>query len=309
MSMTYVGRHNPRKHVVVAGLVDSPERYDKYYDLACEALQAGILPLRHLPAGKLLFRKLARSIEDARTIGPSSSQALTNRYSGARLDGRDGQGALYLGTLAGILREHVHYTLHPPPQAGAASIIRAVGSVPGQNQVLRLNGPDRTRDQINRELLQPGAPAGPGIFHVYRLDLPVLMADIRVLSLARWLGTMLSTPAARRRFGIVEHASLDLLVQTVLSPTDYSAARGLADAIADLSRARGLGGLCATSARGDTDTGVVLRGHGDGVEGEVYVLFGASGQRVSALAPVASYASFKELLDGVKVLPGFAPRS
>jgi hypothetical protein len=36
------------------------------------------------------------------------------------------------------------------------------------------------------------------------------------------------------------------------------------------------------------------------------VLFGAPGERISVLAPVASYASFQELGDKVKALPGFA---
>jgi hypothetical protein len=51
---------------------------------------------------------------------------------------------------------------------------------------------------------------------------------------------------------------------------------------------------------------VALEDHGDGAVGEVYVLFGATGKRISVLDPVASYPSFRELRDKVKALPGFA---
>jgi hypothetical protein len=63
MATTYVGRHNPRRHVGVAGLIASPERYDRYYDIAWEALQGDRFPLTTLPA------------DDASRRTPAFSQA------------------------------------------------------------------------------------------------------------------------------------------------------------------------------------------------------------------------------------------
>jgi hypothetical protein len=94
-------------------------------------------------------------------------------------------------------------------------------------------------------------------------------------------------------------------MNTVLSPNDYSAARGLADAVYDAGRKRGIAGLMTTSARGDSDTGMILDNQGDGVEGFVYALFGRAGQRIDALQPVASYDSFKQLREAVPAMPGF----
>jgi hypothetical protein len=229
-----------------------------------------------------------------------------NRYSGARLDGRDRLGALYLGSLSGILREHVHYTLNPPTKDGKPSLVCANSSEVGRPPARLLGGPDLTRDQIKREVLGSASAAGKRIFHAYRLSRAVSLADIRVPALAKLFSALLSQPATRRKFGIAEQAASHGLVQEVLAASDYSAARGMADAIAELHATRNISGLCATSARGDSDSGVALQDHGDGAVGEVYVLFGAPGQRISVLAPVSSYASFQELRDKVKALPGFA---
>lgn len=291
---TYISQHNPRRQTVVQGMVQSPERYDRFYDIAWEALQRGVLPTLSLPAGRLMFRKSERDIQQSRTIAPAahSSESLSVRYSGARLQGNAGQGALYLASLAALLREHVHYS-------GAA------GAVAGT--LLRPNAPDQTMAAAKNIMAGQGtAGATSGNpFHAYRLNSALRLADIRVMSLARLFSSVLAAPGARARFGLSQATSPDLLVQTVLDPQDYSAARGLADAVFDLGRTQGLAGLVATSARGDSDTGTVLYAHGDGVEGFVYALFGSPGQAVSTLTPVGSYASFKALADAAKLLPGF----
>ena len=291
---TYVSRHNPRKQVTVQGMIRSPERYDRFYDIAWEAVQRGVLPILALPAGRLMFRKSDRDIEQSRTIAPSaySAESLSVRYSGVRLQGNAGQGALYLASLAALLREHVHYS--------------GAGGVP-HGTLLHPQAPDLTMaatKQIMAGHSTSGATAG-NPFHAYRLNRAIRLADIRVMSLTRLFGLVLAAPGARVRFGLSPATSADLLVQTVLDPQDYSAARGLADAVFDQARAQSLDGLIATSARGDSDSGSILYAHGDGVEGFVYALFGTPGHVVSTLTPVASYPSFKALVDSVKVMPGF----
>lgn len=290
---SYVSRHNPRRQVTRQWMIRSAERYDRFYDMAWEALQRGVLPVLTLPAGRLMFRWLDRDIEQSRTIAPAdkSSESLKNRYSGARLQGNAGQGALYLASLAALLRERVHYS-------GAAGA--PLGTL------LRPGAPDLTMAAVQQAMAGQGAPgpAAGNFFHVYRLGSALRLADIRVVALARLFGTVLEAPGARDRFALSAATTADLLVQTVLDPQDYSAARGIADAVFDQGRTWGLAGLVATSARGDTDSGSIFFAHGDGVEGFVYALFGAPGHAVSTLEPVASYPSFKDLTDAVKAMPG-----
>ena len=66
-----------------------------------------------MPEGQILIRQSDRSIEASRQIPPIQYCAHSQevRYSGRRLDGKVGQGALYMGTLAGVLREITHYEL------------------------------------------------------------------------------------------------------------------------------------------------------------------------------------------------------
>lgn len=287
---TYISRHNPRRQLVMLGeRVGSAQTYDRFYDIAFESFQRGLLPLVRLPAGQLLFRKSGATIEQSRTIRDAShsTQALVMRYSGLRLTGEDGQGALYLASLGGLVREHVHYG-----GGGAGGLI-----LPG--------APDRTRAAVKAQAA--GVPPGGAgnDFHVYRLSAPLLLADARVTALVGVFQDLLASPATRQRFGISPLASAAGLMNTVLAPTDYSAARGLADAVHDAGRKRGITGLVATSARGDSDTGMILDDAGDGVEGLVYALFGKAGQRLDALQPVGSYASFRQLCDAVKAMPGF----
>jgi len=286
---TYVSRHNPRKQLTVLGeRVASAETYDRFYDIGFEAFQRGVLPLVRLQSGRLLFRKSGATIEQSRTIRDAahSTNALVLRYSGIRLSGEEGQGALYLASLGGLVREHVHYS------GGAAGLI-----LPG--------GTDRTRAAVTTQASAAAAAGAARDFHVYRLQGELLLADIRIGALMGVFQELLAAPGARKRFVIAPGANAAGLMNTVLAPNDYSAARGLADAVYDAGRKRGIAGLIATSARGDSDTGMILDNQGDGVEGFVYALFGRAGQRLDALQPVASYDSFKQLRDAVKAMPGF----
>ena len=286
MSGSYVSRHNPRRQAVILGRVASPARYDSFYDLGYELVQARSLPSLTVPIGRLLFRWSERDIEQSRQIPPGSSQAREKRYSGVRLTGANGQGALYLASLAGLLRENVHY---------------ATGHTP---RLVLPGAPDRLREAV-KTAAAGHAATGSSFFHAYRAAAPLRLADLRVMTLTRLFASLMTPVGARTRFGFSEQVSIDILVQMVLDPTDYSAARGLSDAIADTASVMGVAGLCATSARGDSDTGVVLDAYGDGVEGTVYALFGAASTRIQALQHLGSYASFKDLAKNVKSMPGF----
>lgn len=283
----YVSRHNPRRQTLLRDRIASPGRYDSYYDLGHELVGARSLPTLRLPIGHLLYRWCERDIEQSRQIPPSGDMSVKNRYSGARLTGTSGQGALYLASLAALLRENTHYA-----GGTAAKVVTPFGA-------------DPVRDAIKAAAKKTGPAGGPAPFHVYRAAASIQLADLRVQTLAR-LFTQLLTPAgARSRFGFSEQAPIDLLVQAVLDPNDYSAARGLSDAIADAATSIGVAGLCATSARGDSDTGAMLDSHGDGVHGSVYALFGRAAERMLVLEPVASFGTFKDLVEGVKKMPGF----
>lgn len=289
---TYTSRHNPRKQLIVLGeRVASTEAYDRYYDVGWEAFQRGVLPLLLLEAGRLVFRYSNATIEQSRTVRAAefSTNARRVRYSGIRLNGLEGQGALYLASLGGIVRERVHY-------AGV-----------GQPRLILPGGPDLTRSAVRSLSTGPGqaSSTAPKPFHVYRLQDSLLMADLRIRTLAQVFRDLLAAPGARTRFGISPAASATGMLHSVLAPNDYSAARGLADAVYDAGTLRGIAGLIATSARGDNDAGVTLDNHGDGAEGLVYALFGRAEQRLGVLQPVASYGSFKEMRDAVKVMPGF----
>lgn len=106
----YQSRYQARRHTTIQGKIQDVERYDRFYDIAYEALRDGRLPHLTLPAGALLVRRMTGP-HDPLQIPPGSSMNTGNRFSGPRLDGRPGQGALYVATIAGVLREHTHYSL------------------------------------------------------------------------------------------------------------------------------------------------------------------------------------------------------
>ena len=291
---TYVSRHNSRKQLVVLGeRIASAESYDRFYDIGWEGFQRRALPLVWLEAGRLLFRYSEATIEQSRTLREvdKSTSSRRARYSGIRLSGREGQGALYMGSLGGVVRERVHYS----------------GSGSGAGLILP-GGIDHTRVAIRTLTSAPVAAAanGANFFHVYRLRTSVLLADIRVVALRNMFLDVLEAPGGRARFGLSPAATAEGLIHAVLAPQDYSAARGLADAVCDVGTARGIAGLMATSARTDSDSGMILENQGDGVEGLVYALFGSAEARLDVLQPLASYGSFREMRDAAQVMPGFS---
>ena len=87
---TYQSRHQPRRQLIVCGKILNPESYDRFYDIATDALQRGQLPKMRLAAGQLVLRVVdARlTIGQAGRIAPGSSTNGNSRFSGPRLDGR-----------------------------------------------------------------------------------------------------------------------------------------------------------------------------------------------------------------------------
>lgn len=75
------------------GKIEDVERYDRYYDMTYDGIQSRMFPGITLPAGSMVVRGNDPQY-DARVIPPGSGSKLTNRFSGLRLDGRAGQGAL-----------------------------------------------------------------------------------------------------------------------------------------------------------------------------------------------------------------------
>ena len=76
----------------------------------------------------------------------------------------------------------------------------------------------------------------------------------------------------------------------------------MADAVYDLRARTGDAGVCAFSARADTDSGLVLGSDGDMTGGLVYAVFGADSSPVTALTLVENragkpgFSTYEELL-------------
>jgi len=111
-----------------------------------------------------------------------------------------------------LLRESVHY---------------ATGEAP---KLVLPGAPDRLREAV-KAATAGHAPASASFFHAYRGKAPIRLANLRVMTLARLFASLLTPAGARTRLGISEQASPDMLVQMVVDPNDYSAARGLSDAM------------------------------------------------------------------------------
>ncbi|QRP62452.1 hypothetical protein I6J77_09820 [Rhodanobacter sp. FDAARGOS 1247] len=277
---TYQSHHQPRRQLIVSGKIQNPESYDRFYDIATDALQRGWLPTMKLAPGQLVLRVVngTLTITQAGSIPPGSSSNGNNRFSGPRLDGRHGQGALYVGTVAGVLRETAHYAL----QAPAAS---RLGGAPAP--ALWMPGaPDKTRDFMQQQKAGGLAP-GKQRFHLFRLKQPLLFADLRLSALEPLFQRLRSSGEAKTRYGIVDWAPIDMLVSAASRSQDYSAARGFADAVFDQSRKTGHAGVCAASSRADTDSGLVVESHGDPTGGLIFAIFGQDGAAISALEPAA----------------------
>lgn len=284
----YLSRHSPRKVTVVTGNILSTERYDRYYDFTCDLIERSLLSTVELPAGLHVFRKSKKSfdIEASRTIPPAdySALSLTNRYSGRRLNGMPGEGALYVASLPGMIREHTHYAMRPETSKLGRPAIPPGLVMPGDN--------DKTREFLNKELTS--GDSGPDHFHVFSLDRALRLVDLQVRSLYALFAQHLADPTARNRYQISASTPIDFLSSAVNSVMDYSASRGMADAISDRRRASGVDGICATSSRGESDTGLVF-GVAGAAGGAIQVLFGTPGSKLTALKPVDTYASIKDL--------------
>jgi hypothetical protein len=287
---SYQSRYQPRRQTTVTGKIRNVDTYDRFYDIAYEALRDGTLRKITLSHKRLVVRVLDRKfdIDAARTIAPGSSTNAGNRFSGPRLDGRPGQGALYVGTIAGVLREHVHYSLlsKPASRVGPEAAPR----------LWKPGGADVTRANI--EGLKTGAllPAGKRI-HLFQLARPLRFVDLRITAITPLIHRLRASGDVARRYGIVDHSPTDLLGAAASASQDYSAARGMADAAYDLRRTTGDAGVCAFSSRADMDNGLVVESHGDPTGGLIFAIFGADSTLVSALEPVRPTASFDSFKD------------
>jgi hypothetical protein len=259
----YTSRHQPRRQTTISGKIKDVERYDRYYDIAYDALKSRTFPLMSLSVGRLVVRS-NDSRYDARQIPPNSSTNVSNRFSGVRLDGRPGQGALYIGTIEGVLRESTHYSIPQSLWTPAA--------------------PDATAGFIKEQRKgEPPAHAGYK-FYLYRVNQTLHFADLRITSLTPFMTRLrMSEP---QRYGISSSAQVDFLTMAASNPNDYSASRGIADAVYDSRHETGLSGVCALSSRADRDDGLITSFDKDQTGGLIYAIFGAASSVVTALTPV-----------------------
>ncbi len=284
--MVYQSRHQPRIQQQVSGKIFKPATYDFFYDITCEAMARNDFPTTSIAAGSVMLRKISAefSIEQARAIPPNSSMNGNNRFSGQRLDGRSGQGALYLGTVAGILREHAHYSLQSTP-----------GTV--MQTFLTPDMPDRTR-AFMRAQVGGAKPLAKEHFFLYRLKNKLRFADLRLQSLHPLFQRMGQSDELRRDFSLVSNLTLMLRAPSDLH--DYSAARGIADAVYDRRNTNGLAGVCAPSSRADSDSGLVYDSHGDKTGGLIFAIFGKDRVPITVLEPVGEFGTFQEIAAAVK---------
>jgi hypothetical protein len=265
----YQSRHQPRRQTTTAGKIDDVERYDRYYDITYDGIQHRMFPSIALSVGSLVVR-VNNPKYDARVIPPGSASKLTNRFSGLRLDGRAGQGALYIGTIGGVLREHAHYSLP--------------GAKRQPDKVWKPTSKDATSDFMREQ--RAGAAVDPNLkFFLYRMNETLQFADLRLTSLASFVKRMLCAGGAQR-YGLSDKAVIDFLARAASNPSDYSASRGIADAVYDSRKRSGLAGVCAFSSRADRDSGLVVGSEGDATGGLIYAVFGADSTTVSSLTPV-----------------------
>ena len=289
---TYVSQRNHRKLTVSTGNIRSLERYDRYYDFTCDLAERGLLPVEW-PVGANVFCKASAAfdVERARTIPPMehSGLSLNNRYSGRRLDGISGEGALYVASLPGLIREHAHYATRRDPEP--------LGSSPRTLGLARPGGVDATRAFLEKELSTKSA--GSALFHVYTLQRPLRLVDLRVRCLFRLFSTYLADADSRKRYGISMDTPTDFLSSAVTSPSDYSASRGVADAVSDARRRMFVDGICATTSRGESDSGLVLGLAGE-ASGAIQVLFGTPRTKIEALKPRDTFASINQLISSIR---------
>lgn len=292
--MTYISKHQYRKQTVATGKfasLHSIEQYDIFYDLAYEGIKKNTFPLTSIPSGYLLMRKVGKhpledryfNIEESCSIPPVQFSALSHsvRYSGIRLDGKAGQGVLYMGTLAGVLREATHYETNGKNGVGL--------SLPGRPDITRSHI-DKLKTISSNTLDDKSFP-----YHLYSVGRQLTFADIRATALSLYLNRVLPTS------GEVNEMSNQLKLMSVYCGDDYSAARGIADAVYDAGATKGISGICADSSRTDSDLNLYLSNHGDKSGGMILGIFGQPGERIQALEPVSSFPDFKALSRHLKI--------
>jgi hypothetical protein len=262
----YRSRHQPRSWTTPVAKIGNVERYDRYYDMTYDAIQNWMFPTIPLPAGSLVVRTNDPKY-DARGIPPASATSPDNRFSGLRLNGRAGHGALYVGTIAGVLREHTHYSLPKQP-----------------DKIWKPSSSDVTSEFMHQQRTGAKVHATKKLF-LFQVNKTLQFADLRLTALTGFFHKVLQS-GGRQRYGLADNVVIDFLARSVSDPTDYSVARGIADAIFDTSKRSGLAGVCAFSARADRDNGFVVSAEGDSTGGLVHAVFGAGSSVVSALTPV-----------------------
>jgi hypothetical protein len=164
---------------------------------------------------------------------------------------------------------------------------------------------DNTAGFIQGQRTGAPPPNTESKFYLFRVNQPLHFADLRVTSLNPFM-TQLRL-SATQRYGIDSGAEVDFLTMAASAPNDYSASRGIADAVYDLQQVTGLKGVCAFSSRADSDNGLVLSSEGDPTGGLIFALFGADSSIVTALTPVpkhhtqVAFDTFAELTARVEI--------
>jgi len=291
----YQSQYQPRRQTTVMGKIADVERYDRFYDIAYDALRLGRFPQLVLPAGRLVVRAM-KGPYDARGIPPSSSVSTENRFSGLRLDGRAGQGALYVGTIDGVLREHAHYSL-VPKRTGLQSAAPPRMWKPGAS--------DNTSTFIQSQKAGAPPPSATSKFYIFRVARSLRFADLRLTSLAPFMTQLRVTGEGAERYQIAKESPVDFQISAVGTAVDYSASRGIADAVFDQRASTGHAGVCALSSRADTDSGLVVGSDLDPTGGLVFAIFGQDSTTVSALVPPkdsaqASFNTYAELRKAIQ---------
>lgn len=312
MVREYLSRYLSRNWSAPIAKISNPDRYDRYYDITYDAIQNGMFPTVELPAGSLVVRvndpkyvRLNDPKYDARGIPPASATDPGNRFSGLRPNGRAGHGALYIGTIGGVLREHVHYNSPKQPDKIWT---------PASNEV--------TAEYMHEQRTGAAVHATKKLY-LFQVNTTLRFADLRLTALTAFFQRVLQT-GGRQRYGLADDVIIDFLARAVSDAVDYSAPRGVADAVFDTSKRSGLAGVCAFSSRADKDNGFVVSAEGDSTGGLIHAVFGAGSTVVSALtlvpkkpkhgkiyatstapasAPDLAYDSFKELSERIAPKP------
>jgi hypothetical protein len=153
-------------------------------------------------------------------------------------------------------------------------------------------------------------PPGGQRFHLFQVANALRFADLRIASLAPIMYRLRTSGEGARRYGIVDWSPVDFQIAAPGASQDYSAARGMADAVFDLSRNTGDSGVCAHSSRADLDSGLVVESHGDSTGGLIFAIFGRDSTVVPALEavkPKASFDTFEEICSVVAGTPSALP--